>query len=61
MIVIDNLLIITEKTIPGLWGQILHPLRDLEHPKDARISLIRKTLNMSLRQPGERLSLFLWA
>ncbi|WP_217607348.1 mobile mystery protein A [Chitinophaga sp. GbtcB8] len=37
--------------------QALQPLRDMEQPKDGWISLIRKTLNMSLRQLGERLSL----
>ncbi|HRN55589.1 MAG TPA: hypothetical protein PLL71_04025 [Agriterribacter sp.] len=36
--------------------QTLHPLRDMEHPKGGWIALIRKTLNMSLRQLGERLS-----
>lgn len=37
--------------------QSFHSLRDIEHPKDGWINLIRKTLNMSLRQLGERLSL----
>lgn len=36
--------------------QILQPLRDIEHPKGGWVSLVRKTLNMSLRQLGERLS-----
>jgi predicted DNA-binding mobile mystery protein A len=36
--------------------QALYPLRGFEHPKDGWINLIRKTLNMSLRQLGERLS-----
>jgi predicted DNA-binding mobile mystery protein A len=36
--------------------QSLHPLRDMEHPKEGWINLLRKTLNMSLRQLGQRLS-----
>lgn len=36
--------------------QALQPLRDMERPKDGWIFLIRKTLNMSLRQLGDRLS-----
>lgn len=36
--------------------QTLQPLRDVEHPKEGWIALIRKTLNMSLRQLGQRLS-----
>jgi len=36
--------------------QDLHPLRNMEHPKEGWIALIRKTLNMSLRQLGGRLS-----
>lgn len=34
----------------------LHPLQQVEHPKDGWINLIRKTLNMSLQQLGVRLS-----
>lgn len=37
--------------------QALHPLRDIEQPRDGWIALIRKTLNMSLRQLGQRLSI----
>jgi predicted DNA-binding mobile mystery protein A len=37
--------------------QPLHSLQNLEHPKEGWISLIRKTLNMSLRQLGQRLSI----
>jgi predicted DNA-binding mobile mystery protein A len=37
--------------------QALHPLRDMEHPKEGWINLLRKTLNMSLRQLGQRLSM----
>lgn len=36
--------------------KVLQPLRDVEHPKQGWVSLIRKTLNMSLRQLGGRLS-----
>lgn len=36
--------------------QTLQPLRDMEYPKEGWIVLIRKTLNMPLRQLGERLS-----
>ena len=36
--------------------QALQPLWDMERPKEGWVSLIRKTLNMSLRQLGERLS-----
>lgn len=34
----------------------LQPLRDMERPQEGWVSIIRKTLNMSLRQLGERLS-----
>lgn len=37
--------------------QVLLPLRDMEQPKEGWIALIRKTLNMSLRQLGGRLSI----
>jgi predicted DNA-binding mobile mystery protein A len=37
--------------------QALHPLKEIASPTDGWISLIRKALNMSLRQLGERLSL----
>lgn len=36
--------------------QTLLPLHELEVPKEGWIALIRKTLNMSLRQLGQRLS-----
>ncbi len=34
----------------------LHPLQDVERPQEGWIALVRKTLNISLRQLGERLS-----
>ncbi|WP_126974517.1 mobile mystery protein A [Gynurincola endophyticus] len=37
--------------------QNLAPLRDIEYPKEGWIALVRKTLNMSLRQLGGRLSI----
>lgn len=37
--------------------QVLLPLRDMEQPEEGWIALIRKTLNMSLRQLGGRLSI----
>ena len=37
--------------------QSLHSLGDLQTPKEGWINLVRKTINMSLRQLGKRLSL----